>query len=138
MWAVSSSLALSFPAAVPPDGNAGHPRCSCTPAAVPPAFHAPLPAVPGHQFPCRHGPARPVSSVIHRDVCFLQGHILPYWIRSHNHGIQHPAFSNDQYLMFQMKLKAPNNVTGELCVAQGRRLFYWLWVLMELKTQLLP
>lgn len=40
--------------------------------------------------------------------------------------------------MFQMKLKAPNNVTGELCVAEGKRLFDWLWVPMELKTQLFP
>lgn len=39
--------------------------------------------------------------------------------------------------MFQMKLKAPNNVTGELYVAEGKSLFYFLWVPMELKTQLI-
>lgn len=93
--------------------------------------------------PCRHGTARRViaraaAAVIWRDVCFLQGQILPYWIGSHNHDIQHLALSNDQYLMFQMKLKAPNSVTGELCVAEGKPLFYWLWVPMKLKTQLLP
>lgn len=77
---------------------------------------------------CRHGTARRVmataaAAVIRRDVCFLQGEILPLWIGSHSRDIRHLALSNDHYLMFQMKLKAPNSVTAELYVAEGRSLF---------------